>query len=467
MRPNPIGFSVNPQQQTATVVTGQVTEGVNFTLSSIRTFPAGLQLISLPWDYPLTDPAGLLGMQPGDLQMATYEPTDGRYHVYPSAPADRFRLGYGYWVRFNQVRELTQQGTEAGNVYEVALSRGRDGWNLLGTFFNQPIDFYALMVRDFNGVLRTMQQAMAAGLVRSSLYTYVVGGYQTSAVMEPFVGYWINVGSDVTIVGDRQVVTLAAGEGSSRPAVMAPDDGWLLPLTVSADGMRDTSTWVGCAASASDGYDAGVDMPKPPPPASGPNIYAAVTHNDWGRDSGAYSVDVRPSSAAKTSWTLSVKATDVQGKVSVRWPDMSSLPAGVRPVLHDPVTGRRVYMRTSQGYEFTLREGTRNLEIELTRGAGVLAVAGVTTSQVGEAATISYTLSASAEVDVEVRNISGRVVSRVVSGAPQTAGRQQVVWNGRNNNGVLAPNGVYLIVVNARTEDGREARAVGTLSVRR
>lgn len=467
VRPNPVGFSVNPPQRTVTVVTGQVTEGVNFTLSSIRTFAAGLHLLSLPWDYPFTDPATLFGLAPGQLRMAAYEPADRAYHLYPEAPADRMRLGHGYWVKFSQVRELGQEGTEAGDTFEVQLTRGQDGWNLLGTFFNAPMDFYALMVRDSNGVLRTMQQAMAAGLVRSPLYAYVVGGYQITAAMEPFVGYWINVGDNVSIYGDRNVVTLAEGQEVSRPAVTVPEGGWLLPLVVSADGMTDASTWVGAAASASDGYDAGLDLPKPPPPANEPGIYAAVMHGDWGSDSGAYAVDVRSAAVGKTSWTVSVQAVGVSGKVTVRWPDLSGLPANLRPVLRDPASGKQVYMRTSQSYEFTAREGTRNLEIEVAPGAGTLTVAGVTTSSVGEAATITYTLSASAQVDVEIVNIAGRVISSVVTGAAQTAGRQQVVWNGRTRNGSLAPNGVYLVVVRARDEDGREAKAVGTLAVRR
>ena len=466
VRPNPIGFSSNPPERLETVVSGEETDGVNFSLSSIRTFPAGLQLISLPWDYPLTDPATLLGLQPGQLQMASYEPTDGSYHIYPSAPADRFRLGYGYWLNLTQVRELSQEGTEATDVYSVALRRGRDGWNLLGTFFRQPIDFYALTVQD-NGVIRTMQQAMAAGLVRSSLYAYVVGGYQTTAVMEPFVGYWINVGDDINIIGDRSVATLAAGQGSSRPAVIAPEDGWLLPLVVSADGMQDASTWVGCAASASDGYDAGVDMPKPPPPGMGPSVWAAVRHSDWGDDSGAYAMDVRSAATAGTKWTVSVSTTQVEGKVAVRWPDLSGVPANVRPVITDPVTGRRIYMRTAQGYEFTLREGSRDLEIELLPSAGTLTVGGLNTAAAGGAVTVSYVLSAAAQVDVSVINISGRVVQQLSAGEMQTAGRQQVLWNGRTRSGTLVPAGMYFVVVKARSDDGREAQAIGSLRLAR
>ncbi len=467
VRPNPIGFSVSPPQRLETVVTGAEIEGVDFGLSSIRTFPVGLQLISLPYDYPLVDPATLLGIPPGEMEFAAYEPNDDRYHIYPGAPADRFRLGSGYWLKLDEMRELSQEGTEATDVFEVALSAGRSGWNLVGCFFTEPTDFYALSVRDSSGVVRTMQQAMAAGLIRSALFAYVVGGYQTSAVMEPFVGYWLNVGADVTIIGDRNMVTLAAGESASRPAVVAPADGWLAPLVVSSGGMMDQSTWIGCAAAAQDGFDVGVDMPKPPAAGIGASVYAAIKHDDWGNANGAYAVDVRSSAARNPQWTITVSASGAGDTVTVRWPDLSGIPASTRPILSDPVTGERVYMRTSSAYEFTLREGARDLVVELATGEDMLAVAGLSASSAGGAVGVAYTLSADAAVDVQVMNMSGRIVQQVASGVAQTAGLQQVVWNGRGRNGTTTPNGMYLVVVNARTEDGRTAKAVAPLMLKR
>jgi len=80
---------------------------------------------------------------------------------------------------------------------------------------------------------------------------------------------------------------------------------------------------------------------------------------------------------------------------------------------------------------------------------------------------ISYTLTAAAAVDVRVMNMSGRLVQQVAAGTAQTAGLQQVVWNGRTKNGTTAPSGVYLVTVTARTDDGRTAQAVGPLQLKR
>ncbi len=460
IRPRPRDLSVTPQQRTVEVTTGEWTTSVNFTLTAIRRFPAGLQLISLPWEYPIADPADLLGIDPGELRMATWDAGNARYAHYPSAPADRFRLGSGYWVRFDQAQELAREGTEAGDTHEVRLTAGPGGWNLVGAFFREPIDFFSLRVRERDGTEHNMQQAMSAGLVRSPLFAYVLGGYTTSSVLETYVGYWLSVGANVTIIGDRTTDTLAVGEDATRPAVVAPEDGWLMPLVVESGQMRDSSTWLGSAPAATAGFDAGMDMLKPPPVDMGRSVHAAVEGPE-----GPQSVAVRPM-GEDTEWTLEVRGPEGE-KVNVRWPDMTGVPRETRPVLVDPVGGQQVYMRTSQGYEFTAGEGVRRLQIKLLGEDGALAVSTPSAQAAGGGAEISYTLSTDATVDVAVMNIAGRVVGRVVEGALQTAGNQRVTWTGRTTRGTNAPAGMYLVVVRARTQDGQQTEAIGTVALGR
>jgi len=459
VRPDPVGFTVSPAERIVTVQTGEETTGVNFAVSSIRTFPAGLQLISLPYDYPNTDPAELLDAGP-NLKLATWEPTNGRYAIYPATPADRFRLGSGYWLKLSQVRELSREGIEAEDVYELPLAAGSTGWHLVGDFFTEPIDFYSLQVRDRNGVVRNMQQAMAAGLVRSPLFAYLLGGYATSAVAEPFVGYWLNIGDDVTIVGDRRTDTLAADEQASRPAVAAPDGGWLMPVVVCSGEMTDAATWVGCAPGATGGFDAGMDMLKPPPPSIGSSVYAAAVAD------ASYAVDVRPADAADVRWTLRVQGPAGQ-PLAVRWPDLSDVPEGVRPVLVDAAANAQLYMRTSSCYEFTAGEGARDLEIRLIDQGAALAVSAASARAAGQGAAVSYTLSADAQVTVTVMNIAGRPVAAIADGEIQAAGTQRVVWDGMTGRGTKAPGGVYLVAVQARSDDGQQAQAITTLALGR
>jgi len=273
------------------------------------------------------------------------------------------------------------------------------------------------------------------------------------------VGYWLNIGDDVTLIGDRATDTLAAGDGGSRPAITAPEGGWLLPLTVSSGGACDAATWIGCAPAATDGFDAGMDLLKPPPPGMDTCVYAAA-----GEDA-AFAVDVRAAAAGAT-WRISVLGPAGEA-VRVQWPDMSALPTDTRPVLVDAATGAEVYMRTAQSYEFTAREGARELQVRLVDGGAGLTVSAPAAVAAGAGAEISYTLSADAQVEVAVLNIAGRLVDTVVSDAMQSAGAQRVVWDGMTARGTRAPSGTYLVVVTARADNGLQTQAVGTLRLGR
>jgi flagellar hook assembly protein FlgD len=57
--------------------------------------------------------------------------------------------------------------------------------------------------------------------------------------------------------------------------------------------------------------------------------------------------------------------------------------------------------------------------------------------------TISYNIPGNGNVTIEVYNIRGQKIKTLVS-EYKTAGTYQVSWNGKNNNGKLVNNGIYL-----------------------
>jgi flagellar hook assembly protein FlgD len=124
-------------------------------------------------------------------------------------------------------------------------------------------------------------------------------------------------------------------------------------------------------------------------------------------------------------------------------------------------------MRTAQGYEFTAGEDQRELKIRLAGGDGALALSVPAAHSTGAGAEITYTLSADAEVQVQILNIAGRTVDTVIDGDLQTAGAQNVTWDGLSARGTKAPNGTYLVVVSARAASGQQTQAIGTVSLGR
>jgi flagellar hook assembly protein FlgD len=150
----------------------------------------------------------------------------------------------------------------------------------------------------------------------------------------------------------------------------------------------------------------------------------------------------------------------------VSWPDLSQLPASVRPTLRDPATGRRLFMRTARGYTFRPKANeVRQLEIEVSDSPqGLLTVTTSAAQVAGRGAAVTYSLSRDARVTLEVRNLAGRPIATIAPRETQAAGRNAVTWSGRTDDGVTAPAGRYLIRIIARSADGQEASALTTVT---
>ena len=84
----------------------------------------------------------------------------------------------------------------------------------------------------------------------------------------------------------------------------------------------------------------------------------------------------------------------------------------------------------------------------------------------GQFVNIVYGLSAEADITIEVRNIAGRLVRAIPCGTA-AAGLSTATWNLRSATGAPVPSGVYLCAITARSENGTQATAVRTVTIRR
>ncbi|MBM3498627.1 MAG: hypothetical protein FJX74_08130 [Armatimonadetes bacterium] len=451
------GFTVTPTSQQAVVNPGAVTYNVNFAVSALHTFPAGLQFISVPFDYSGEDPFDVLGTPAGkQLRLATWDVSLGRYAVYPRAPADRLRLGVAYWMNQPQAQDLVSEGVRATSPYLIPLGVG---WNGIGNPFSQSVDFFGLKVRDSLGIVRSIEDAFSEGQLQNGLHGYAAGGYQLKTSLAPYSGYWIRAYQPVSLVVDDPAGTVASAAVAERPAYARPEGGWLAPLEVWSAGCRDAATAFGVAASPERHV-----VSKPPLPSDAGYVYAAFAPAGGGDP---LAVDVR--GAGDHAWTLVVRASAAKAPVTVAWPDLSQLPASARPLLTDEATGQTVYMRTRRDYTYRPTEaGPRTLRIEVSESPqGLLAVSGAAATSEAAGVAITYTLSRDAQVSAEVRSIAGRIIARPVMDKPVTAGRVTHLWDARNQSGLAVPAGKYLVTLTARSDDGQQASALVAVNVRR
>jgi hypothetical protein len=432
----------------------------------------GLHLMSLPLQPQTPDMAGLLGIAADKLLLAWWDPYlggDNKYRLWPSYPAQP--LGSAYWLRVteNVAVDLTGIRPDPDQPYEVKLG---PGWNLLGCPRADDVTLADVQVQrgDLDPV--AWADAVDQRMVQDGLYSYNQNaGYEIKDKLSPWQGYWVRclqpTGVTLIFPGSAPPTTAASLESVEAPAsgAASPKD-WRLPLLVKAGDYRCTSAALGVAPAALSGADR-LDLSAPP--GFGPRVEARFVHDDWGERSGQYCTDIRPANEPTQSWQVQVASTVPNQPVTVTWPDLSALPASVKPILHDPLTGKRLYMRTTTGY--SLPGGadgvSRRLVIETDGTTPALALSSLTSQAKSGSMAVTYTLSAAAEVTARVLNIAGRPVKLLQQGALQAAGTNTMLWNYSDQTGKNVPAGSYLLEVTARADDGRQVQALRTLAVQR
>gem|GEM_PF-1976542 len=176
----------------------------------MHTFAAGLNFLSLPYDYSGSSfdaVFGLLntaavGMTPNGnrTHAAVWNPLVGQYALDPTAPADALRLGEGYWIFLKNSVSITQPGVATGGTARLAL---HPAWNQIGVPSTSPVLLSKLTFATGTTVLSFADASSSSNhVVSPTLYRYDGTNYQTVATtdsLQPYQAYWIKVFVDTTI----------------------------------------------------------------------------------------------------------------------------------------------------------------------------------------------------------------------------------------------------------------------------
>ena len=161
-------------------------------------YPAGLNMLSAPYDYSGVPLDALFGY--AGVVLGTWQPGSGAYALTATAPADTLHLGHGYWVNLPTAVTLSSVGTPANPAqdYTIALS---PGWNQIGQPWTTGETLNSLTVGAGGAAMTFDQAATNAPLLVSSLvYRYqpkqgtTAGGYiwvRSGDTLQPGLGYWV------------------------------------------------------------------------------------------------------------------------------------------------------------------------------------------------------------------------------------------------------------------------------------
>lgn len=448
---------------------GPVIANPNFAFS----YRAGLSIISLGAVPPgeVRSIADIMGIAPGEgTNLAYWDPGINDYVIWsasPTAGVFNHRLGRAWWLKTESPILVNLSGQPAGpGGFERSVV---PGWNMVGNPFATRLDFAGTEVTNIgrgtpvdlatsNDLGFTRDYAWAFDTAANS-YRLVTGADLPFAqrTLDRGRGLLIRAHRPATLVLHRAVAPAATDADDERLAL----DGWALQLVAEAGGMADTDNFLGVASNA----DALSGVVSPPRPDTDLDLYFVRPSADGARLATDF---VEPGADAR--WQIRVACEMPGSTVRLSWPDLTTLPNDVRPILVDNETGQAIYLRTSTGYNYEVGENPteRSFTLRLADdGAGSLAINTLSASASDAGAQIVFALSAPAAVDIEVLNIAGITVRRLVEGRQQAAGTQQVTWDGRNQSGSPVPAGRYIVRLTARSDSGQQTSAIRSLQIDR
>jgi hypothetical protein len=367
--PVPNGFtSPTPGTARVTVASGQDVSGTSFTLTPSTTpgpgpgpgpgptnptLPAGVSLVALPGDYSDIDIPTLLGLPADQVRFVAFNTPSSQYVFYAAPPADRFRLGEGYFINLANPATLTTTRPVPTAPVEVPVN---PGWELVGHVGTTAVPLAQVQVRVGSQTPITFPQAVSQGIIRPGVYKLDPGSsYAQTDQLEPFKAVWIRVVQAATlIIPPAPGVAAASARGTgtvSAPKTASFD--WRLPLVARVGDLVDQAS-VGVSSGASAAFNPLLDLERPPHFSSnGRYLSLAFPHRDWGPGAaGEYAVDIRGRSTGTQIWEFVVQTNVPTESVTLTWPGVGAVSPEVDLVLVDVASGQQRNLRGSSSYTF-------------------------------------------------------------------------------------------------------------------
>ena len=432
--------------------------------ANVPTRLEGTRTFTLSLRTPVSDP-NALGLN--GVSIVRWDAAAQQY-----AQATQLRVGEAYFIKATTPVQPNLFGEPITGEITIPL---KPGWNLIANPTLTPTAWRLDSVQvQRDSERRSLRAAQQAGWLDGYLWAWqqdpnnpTRGQYQfvydaselqgVTGALEPWQAYWILARVECTLV-------LNAAPSRALHGSLAPSDSvWTLQVEA-LSALGSGAVWVGVAQGRS--MQA---MLAPEPPDGASPIQVRVR-----RVEGVFAADVRPTLTRDACWSLEVVVapSDQPQPIRLRIHQATHLPRGVNLALVDEQSGARRPLR-SAGASLTFTAPTEGgvfrFAIEPIARRTLLRVLNPTVrggTRAGETLTLGFTLTAEAQVQVQIRTGS-RTVRTLSDTRTRSAGLQEFIWDGRDDAGVHLPPGAYLAEITAVSADGQVARAVAPIIVRR
>ncbi len=471
--PKAVGFAtLRVSVQAPPAPNKSVSRTILVSATATRELRKGFQIVSVPFQTlaPLDEIFDL----PATYQAKRWNPETEQYEL-----VDTIAPGEGFWLFLPGDSTTIQLNTDAiefpSGVFNTSVPvRLKKGWNQIGNPYPYPLVLGQVVLVSVNNPRESLTffEAAQRGIIRGVIYSWDEFDAEYKFTSDPNTpilphrGYWIKVNEDVEFVfppvflpgtGFGGIITRSAQEVPNRP------NEWRLQIIASTARGSDTQNFIGITSG---GRSVG-EIEEPPTPLPDQAVRLSLIKSGTGTP---LMQDLRPASATRHNFEFVVEAPAGE-VVTLRMPNLNSVPAGYRLRMTDHSTARTVDLRTNPEYRFVSTGGRSRFTITVERGTRGGAL--ITSVNVGSAGrgvnsvSISYVLAESAQTEIRIVGTDGRTVANIQRGRAASRGVNTVSWNLRDDQGRAVPPGTYHVQIEARTEDGQSARAVRPVVVTR
>jgi len=402
---------------------------------------------------PLVPPPGqntleqvILYQAPGYAYLFEYLGPSG-YAILDGA--DPATTGRGYWIATDNGFSWSMNGERALSGVEIPLLQG---WNMIGNPLWFPAPFEGMYVR-YNGMDFPWEDAIDMFLVSMGVLSYdnQVDDYSNAVDLRPWNGYWVNALVDgASLWFDwPNFQVLPARLSTPKLDIPLPDSVWETRITMVDANQSHKSIVMGVNPEATSGFDPQFDMPQPPSsPNGGPRL--AFVRPEWELAAGDYfSRDIRHDVRGSVAWNA-VIMTDNPGRVVLSWVK-TPWPEDVDFQIYLPEENRVVVMSMRDQTNVHLEVGNQPVPIVIRTPDMISAVedmpgmnfeVGVHPNPFNPTTTIHFDLPRPAVAEIRIYSVRGELYG-ILGGETYQAGRQEVIWTGRDRHGRNAASGSY------------------------
>jgi hypothetical protein len=390
------------------------------------------KLVGLPGNDNLTIASVVSGTQGTDWEAYWDNGNTSDYFVkYNSSSPFRFTAGTSYWIinkgNLTINESVTAAAINASGAFAIPLE---DGFNLITNPFTVPVDWSSVLTYN--------------SLPQSTQLNSFSSGWSSSSTMQPYVGYFIDNAANVN------PLLIPYPIGTSQLAKQISQDIWRVNIDLSCGEVVDRTSSFGVANNADEARDE-FDFRKPRALGNIPSVY--FYHPDWDADYGLFATDIRPEFNEEETWEFKVDS-EIREKIKLNFSEIESLPNEFSIYLIDNDRSDYINLRNQNEYEFTPIRNSSDFQIMVGRPEILdsklenilpkeFMLGGNFPNPFNPSTTIEVSIPEKSELKLTIYNIVGQEVKVLFEGSAEP-GRQWFVWDGKDQQGLTLPSGIYL-----------------------